>query len=242
MAMELLIEPDAGAVALQAAGCFSTVAAQKPDPLFCIASGDTPLGCYQQLVNLRNKGLLDTQHWQMITLDEWLGLGLEDAGSCADVISRHFTRPLGILPQNSFFFNGRTADPQLHCREAQQFIAARGGIDLAILGLGMNGHIGLNEPGTPPDAGAHVMQLDAITATVGQKYFQQPVALRQGITLGLGDLLQAKKLLLLATGSPKAGIVKKVLEEAPQPGIPATWLKTHPDFTFIIDQAAAGMV
>lgn len=240
--MELCIESTDAAVAVSAAAFFREISQQQPDPLFCIASGDTPLGCYQQLVNLRNKGLLDTQHWQMIALDEWLGLGLEDAGSCADVISRHFTRPLGIQPQNSFFFNGKTADPQLHCHEAQQYIAARGGIDLAILGLGMNGHIGLNEPGTPPGSGAHVMQLDAITATVGQKYFQQPVSLQRGITLGLGDLLQAKKLLLLATGSKKAGIVKKVLEEEPQQGIPATWLKTHPDFTFIIDQAAAGMV
>lgn len=240
--MELLVQPGPAEVALAAAAVFKSISEEKGIPLFCIASGDTPLATYAQLHLLRKSELLDTRNWQMIALDEWLGLGPEDPGSCADVIRTHFTTPLEIPADNSFFFNGKTTAPQQHCKDAQQFIADRGGIDLAILGLGMNGHIGLNEPGTAPDAGAHVMQLDTVTATVGQKYFQQPVELKQGITLGLGDLLKARKLLLLATGAKKADIVKKVLEEDPQLGIPATWLKTHPSFTFIIDQAAAGMI
>ena len=128
------------------------------------------------------------------------------------------------------------------CKKADRLIFEQGGIDLMIVGIGMNGHIGFNDPGVSFDKYTPVMDLDEITITGGQKYFKTPVTLQKGITLGLKHLQQSKKVLLLANGSKKAGVVKKTVEGEITNEFPASIMQTHENGFVMIDEEAAALL
>ena len=139
-------------------------------------------------------------------------------------------------------FNALSKDPAQECLVMDKIIREKGGIDLMIVGVGMNGHIGFNEPGTSFDNYSHVIDLDSTTTSVGQKYFAQPVPLKQGITLGLKHLLESKKVIVLANGIKKAAIIKKVLEDKISNQIPASIIRLHPLGILMIDEEAASLL
>lgn len=240
--MNIKIAATYQAMSWQAAYDLVQLLKSKEKPLICVASGHTPAGLYQELIKIIRQQQLDVSSWNFIGLDEWAGMNAGDSGSCQFHLHQQLFEPLGISQQQICFFNGRTEDGEAECRRVEAFIAQNGGIEVAILGLGLNGHIGMNEPGTPATTRSHVASIDALTQQIGQKYFSTPQTLSQGLTLGLATLLEAKHLLLLVNGTHKASIVKQVLSQQPSPALPATLLASHPGLTFYLDKEAAQLL
>ena len=139
-------------------------------------------------------------------------------------------------------FNALSENLAQECETADKAIVENGGIDLMLVGVGLNGHIGFNEPGVSFDLYAHVAGLDEMTTSVGQKYFKETTELKQGITLGLKHLLESKRVLMLANGSKKAGIIQAALEGEITNRLPASIIRRHPNSMVMIDEEAATML
>jgi len=237
--MKTLISPDypqlCQAVAQNVIHCVNT----KPDALICIAGGDTPLGVFTALVDAQNQGQVDFSRTQFLGLDEWLGLGQSDKGSCREMVWHHFFDKLTLREEQICFFDGLTANPQAECQRVDGYIERHGPIDCIVLGIGMNGHIGFNEPGASPENTCHVIDLDEVTQAVSVKYFDTPREVKQGISLGLKTILAAKNIVLMASGEKKAAIVAQTVNHPASHDIPSTLVKTVPQASLYVDNAAA---
>lgn len=212
------------------------------NPLFCVASGDSPTGLYRELTQRGNNGNLNISNWYFVGLDEWLGMNENDKGSCYNYCVNTLFQPLQVDQNQICFFNGRTENPREECERIESFIEQHQGIDVAIVGLGMNGHIGLNEPGTDPSLRTHVSEIDAVTQEVGQKYFTEQKQLTQGITLGIATLMETRHLILLVSGRKKAAIVHKALQGEITEQVPASLFRNHKNFTVFLDSDAASLL
>lgn len=208
-------------------------------PVLCAASGDTPAGVYEDIVRRVNEEDLNIQHWSFVGLDEWAGMNGQDEGSCRYYLDLQLFHRLEIPASKICFFDGRATDLGKECVNVEDFIARKGGIQVAVLGLGMNGHIGMNEPGSPGSLRSHVSDLDPITKQVGQKYFKKQQQLTKGITLGLATLMEAKYIILLVSGEHKSEIVKQMLTSAISERLPCTLLRNHPRLRIHLDKGAA---
>jgi galactosamine-6-phosphate isomerase len=237
--MQLNIYPDYHALSLDAAAEIIDLVTNKPGAVLCLASGDTPRLMCKLLTERAIKEKVDFSRCTFIGLDEWVGIPPESEGSCHFFFQTLLFNPLHISPAQIHLFNGLSKDPEQECATMDKTIFEKGGIDLIIVGVGMNGHIGFNEPGTSFDNYSHIAALDETTITVGQKYFTQKVALKQGITLGLKHLIESKKAIVLANGIKKAAIIKKVLEENISNENPASIIRMHPQGVMMIDEEAA---
>lgn len=211
-------------------------------PVVCTASGDSPAGMYKLLVEKFERKELNVSNWQILGLDEWVGLNGDTEGSCRYHLNNQLFNPLQLTSEQIVFFDGKAADLQQECEAVETFIQQQGGIDVAILGLGLNGHIGMNEPGTSVASRSHVITLDPITQKTGQKYFKERQELTHGITLGIASLMDAKQIMLLVSGTKKAAIVKQLLEEEISEKIPGTLLRNHPGLTVYLDKEAASLL
>ncbi|MCW3089982.1 MAG: glucosamine/galactosamine-6-phosphateisomerase [Ferruginibacter sp.] len=214
----------------------------REDPLVCVASGDSPAGLYKNIAGKINKKELDISRWSFVGLDEWVGMNGTNEGSCRFHLNNQLFGPCHVKDTQIFFLDGSTEDLQKECAEAETFVKQQGGIDVAILGLGLNGHIGMNEPGTSLSSRTHVTTLDTLTQQTGQKYFKEQQQLNEGITLGLATLMEAKYVMLLVSGPHKAAIVKKVLEGEISEEVPASLLRGHPGLSVYLDAAAAELL
>jgi galactosamine-6-phosphate isomerase len=212
------------------------------EPLLCPASGSTPVGLFKELVNLYRQQQFDPSNWLFVALDEWLGMDGNKEGSCRHSLDDQLFNPLRIKAAKICFFDGKATDPDEECDRVEKFIQQHGGIDLSILGLGMNGHVGMNEPYTSPSLRSHVAKLDPVTQKVGQKYFKERQQLSDGITLGLSTLLESKHMFLLVNGKRKAEIVKKVIEGNITEEVPATVLRKHTGLKIYLDTDAAELL
>ncbi|MBN8850815.1 MAG: glucosamine-6-phosphate deaminase [Sphingobacteriales bacterium] len=209
-------------------------------PLICPASGTTPAPLYHELVRRHRAGTMDLGAWNFVGLDEWIGLNGSDEGSCRWWLDKDLFRPLGVGEDRICFFDGRAADLAGECATTERFIAERGGMNVVILGIGTNGHIAMNEPGTDVAARSRVVTLHPTTQSVGQKYFTRQTVLEKGITLGLGTIREARHIFLLATGEHKASIIQQALEGPVSADVPASLLRDHPGLEVWLDEAAAG--
>jgi glucosamine-6-phosphate isomerase len=211
----------------------------KPDALICIPSGESPAGMLKHLVEAEQTKKVDFSHCTFIGLDEWVGLGAGDDGSCTQFLNEHFFHRIKTAPESVKFFNAKASELDAECAAMNNFIAENGPLDLMIVGIGMNGHIGLNEPGTSFDIHAHHSPLDTLTINVGQKYFQQETMLTEGITLGLKHLQEAKMPVLLAAGTKKAPIIVKALKGQVTETLPASIFQKLQNAVVLLDEAAA---
>jgi len=212
---------------------------EKSKPLVCTASGDTPAGLYKILVEKVKNKETDISDWYFLGLDEWAGMNGEDEGSCRFHLNNQLFHPLQIPDEKIIFFNGKAKDLNKECRNVENFIQQKKRIDIAILGLGLNGHAGMNEPGTAALLRSHVTTLDPLTIKTGQKYFSKPQQLGKGITLGLATLLEAEFIFLLVSGAHKAAIAKQVLEGQVSENVPASLLRNHPGLRIYLDKESA---
>jgi glucosamine-6-phosphate isomerase len=212
------------------------------EPLLCPASGSTPVGLYKELVNLYQQQKFDPSNWLFVALDEWVGMDGNNEGSCRHSLDEQLFTPLKIKADKICFFNGKALDLNKECERVEQFIQQHGGIDVSVLGLGVNGHVGMNEPYTSPSLRSHIAKLDPVTQEVGQKYFKERQHLSKGITLGLATLLESKHIFLLVNGNRKSEIIKKVIEENITEEVPATILRRHTDLKIYLDADAAKLI
>ncbi|WP_088825913.1 glucosamine-6-phosphate deaminase [Listeria goaensis] len=234
---------DDKAVAIAISNQIESLLQEKPDALICIAGGDTPLKTMAELVRRNKNGQIDFSKAYFVGLDEWVGLGRETKGSCRQTLYDYFYDQLeNINPDHVCFFDGKAKNLAVECKRIDHFIDERGGIDFILLGIGMNGHIGFNEPGVPVDVNAHVVELDDVTKKVMSKYFDQDLPLTNGISLGMKQIKQAKEIIVAATGSKKAEIVELTMNSEPTANIPATLLKNATSTQFFVDQEAGARV
>lgn len=210
-------------------------------PLVCPASGSTPEGLYRQMVAAVKQQALDISNWNFVGLDEWLGMNGSDEGSCRQSLDEQFFNAIPVAANKICFFDGRADNPQDECDKVEAFIAQHGVIDVAIVGLGTNGHVAMNEPGTSASSRSHISDIAPETQAVGQKYFSSPKTITRGITLGIATLLQSKHILMLVNGSKKAAIVQKMLREPASEALPATLFLQHPNLHIYLDEEAAAL-
>jgi glucosamine-6-phosphate isomerase len=185
---------------------------------------------------------IDLSNVTFIGLDEWVGIPPDNEGSCHYFFQHELFQYLSLSKQQIYLFNGLTTELEQECSKMNTTILEKGGIDLMVVGIGMNGHIGFNEPGVSFDNYAHIIDLDATTTAVGQKYFKSATSLQKGITLGLKHLSEAKEVLLIANGLKKADIIKKTVEGEVTNLVPASIMQTHANGFIMIDKEAASLL
>jgi 6-phosphogluconolactonase/glucosamine-6-phosphate isomerase/deaminase len=198
---------------------------KKPNACIVVTSGDTPTRAYGLLVSMAPANLFDKA--TLISLDEWVGIARNHTGGCSYMVNHSLFKPLNLAAERYHFFDATASDLQAECQRIDDVIFEKGGLDFVLVGLGLNGHIGLNEPGTPFNSYCTVTQLDPMTAEVGQKYFSENTILSQGITVGLKHMLEAKKVIIMATGEKKKSIVNQVAQSKPLESLPATFIHSH---------------
>jgi glucosamine-6-phosphate isomerase len=210
----------------------------KPDALLCFATGDSPKLAYQLLATKAIKENIDFSRCFMIGLDEWIGISPGNTGSCHWFLNEYLFKPMNIDQSQIHLFNAFPKNEKEECRKMNKLIAVNG-INLMVVGIGMNGHIGFNEPGADINSLAHIAELEETTKIVGQKYFQDKVTIDKGITVGLKQVMEVEKLLMLANGKKKAPVVKRVVEENVSTDFPATLIQQHKNGYLMIDSEAA---
>jgi len=236
--MELKVYNNYNDLSAAAAEIIIDCVKSKPDALLCFATGDTPKLAYQMVAEKVVKENIDFSKCFMIGLDEWMGISPENTGSCHWFLHEYLFKPVNIDLSQVHLFDAFAKDEEAECKKMNKLIAANG-IDLMVVGVGMNGHIGFNEPGTDIESLAHVAILDETTKTVGQKYFRDKVSIEKGITVGLKQVMQAEKLLVMANGKKKAPVIKRVVEEHLNTDFPASLIQVHKNSLLMIDDEAA---
>lgn len=240
--MAVIVREDFEQMSAEAARDLFALLQQTDQPLICTASGASPAGMYKEFVRLVQESGTDISGWYFIGLDEWMGMNGDDAGSSRYQLNAQLFAPLGVSEEQIFFFDGKSDDPEAECSKAEAFIAARNGIDVAVLGIGVNAHIAMNEPGTSPALRSHVANILPETQSIGQKYFTEAKVIDKGITLGLATLNESKHMMILASGSSKAKSIQRMLKERVSTDCPATFLRDHPNLSVYADAEAAALL
>jgi glucosamine-6-phosphate isomerase len=226
--------PDYEAMSNATANIMAEALRQNPTLTLCMASGHTPSRTCDIFVRLLKEGNINYQQMRFIGLDEWVGLSPDNTGSCQYFFMEKLIKPLGLKPEQVFLFDALASDLQQECTKMDAVIQTYG-IDMMVVGIGVNGHIGFNEPGTPVDILCHVATLEPTTVEVGQKYFTEATALGKGITVGLGHLMAAKRLVLIANGAHKKDVVQQARYGPVDPMFPASIIQVHPHVMVITD-------
>jgi glucosamine-6-phosphate isomerase len=211
----------------------------NPTCVLCLATGDSPKLTYSIFVHEVRRQRINIDQVHFIALDEWMGIPPSNPGSCHFFLRENLFLPLGVNDQNVHLFDSFARETKSECERMDQTIQKLGGVDVMLVGVGMNGHIGFNEPGVSETLHAHVIELDATTQQVGQKYFSEKTQLTKGITLGLANFFEAKKVLMVANGNRKAQIMHDVLEGKISTAVPASLVRKHSNAEVLIDQEAA---
>jgi len=236
--MKAIITEDYATLSRTTAATVAAFIRANPDTLICLAAGDTPLGAFNELLKMQDAGEVDLSSVYYAGLDEWVGLGPADKGSCYQVMFDNFYTPARIPRSRIHVFDG-LANPDTECATMNTWLASHGGLALALLGVGMNGHVGFNEPDAPDAADALTVPLDNVTKAVSVKYFDKTQPVTTGVTLGLSALRKARQVLVMASGEKKAPIIKAAFATPPTPSNPASMLQGHRDLVLLLDKKAA---
>lgn len=216
------------------------VAAQitlKPDCVLGLPTGSTPVGMY---AHLAEKGI-DFSEVTTFNLDEYYPIKRENPQSYHAFMTENLYSKVNLKPDNIFIPNGEAADPEAECKSYERSIMERGGLDMQVLGIGQNGHIGFNEPGEMLNSYTHMTKLTQNTIEANARFFSSMDEVpKQALTMGVATIMRAKRILLLASGESKARVVKALQGSVIDPEIPATILAAHNDVTVIADAAALG--
>jgi len=207
--------------------------------LISFPSGDTPLGMVEAFARMVNDKAVDISRTRFVQLDEWVGLGGQDNGSCVRFNRINLLDKLLYPFLDVFFINGLAGDIQQECERLNGYIEQFGPLALSVLGIGLNGHVGFNEDGVDFNNDAHITPLSKTTKQVMGKYFDRDYNLEYGITQGLRQIMAAKKVILIANGSHKASIIKKAFTEPVTNAVPASILQQHNNCAVITDVEAA---
>jgi glucosamine-6-phosphate deaminase len=237
--MKVLVFKDYDQMSRAAADLIVTQVTRKPGSLLCFPSGGSPVGIFKCLIADSKENKVDFSECYFVGLDEWVGMGENDEGSCTNFLMENFFTPMQIKPDKLYFFDARAQDLDAACTEMDNFIKEKGPIDIMLVGVGMNGHIGLNEPGSDFDLYSNHTPLAPVTVSVAQKYFKNETQLREGITLGLKHLEEANTAILIAAGIKKSEIIADALQGDVTEQLPASIFQAHPSAYVLLDEDAA---
>ncbi len=218
----------------KAANVLSAQVILKPNSVLGLATGSTPIGTYKQLIDWYNKGDVDFSMTKSINLDEYEGLGEDSSQSYRYFMNHQFFDHININKKNTHVPNGCAEDLEKECRRYDRLIAELGGIDMQLLGIGHDGHIGFNEPGEAFEKTTHVVELTEQTIRANARFFgSEELVPRRAVTMGIKSIMQARALLLVANGPDKEEIMHKALFGPVTPNVPASILQFHPNLTVV---------
>ena len=227
----------------KAANIISAQVIMKPDCVLGLATGSTPIGLYQQLVAWYEKGDLDFSEVRTVNLDEYKGLSRENDQSYYYFMHHNLFDHVNLPAENSHLPNGMEPDSDKECRRYSELIRSMGGVDLQLLGIGHNGHIGFNEPGDAFDNDVHCVNLTQSTIEANKRLYASADDVRkEAYTMGIKTIMQAKKILIVASGEDKADIVRDAFFGPITPKVPASVLQLHNDVTLVADEAALSKI
>ena len=227
----------------KAANIVSAQVIMKPNCVLGLATGSTPIGLYKQLVEWYNKGDLDFSEVMTVNLDEYKGLSRDNDQSYYYFMHQNLFDHVNIPAENTYLPNGMEPDSQKECQEYTDLLQSLGGVDLQLLGIGHNGHIGFNEPGEAFDKQVHCVNLTQSTIEANKRFFASADDVpKQAYTMGIKNIMQAKKILVVVSGEDKADILKEVLYGPITPEVPASILQLHNDVTIVADEAALSKI
>lgn len=230
-------------VSRKAANIMSAQIIMKPNAVLGLATGSTPVGMYAQLVDWYKKGDLDFSRITSVNLDEYRGLSGENEQSYRYFMNTNLFDHVNIDKTRTYVPNGMEEDSDKACEEYNEIIHSVGGIDIQLLGIGGNGHIGFNEPGDAFEKGTHVVDLTESTIQANARFFATMDEVpKQAYTMGIKNIMSAKKILLVATGESKADALYKSLYGPITPNVPASILQLHNDVTVVADEDALSII
>ena len=227
----------------KAANIISAQVIMKPNCVLGLATGSTPIGTYDQLVEWYNKGDLDFSEVTTVNLDEYKGLPRTNDQSYYYFMHQHLFDRVNIDPERTNVPNGMEPDAEKECGRYEELIRSLGGVDLQLLGLGHNGHIGFNEPGEALEKETHCVDLTESTIEANKRFFASADDVpKQAYTMGIKTIMQAKKILIVVNGENKADIVERAFFGPVTPEVPASILQLHNDVTLVGDEAALAKI
>lgn len=237
--MKIIKAKDYKDMSRKAANIISAQVIMKPDCVLGLATGSTPVGTYKQLIEWYEKGDLDFGDVTTVNLDEYKGLPKENDQSYYYFMHEHLFDFVNINPDRTNLPDGTNLDSEQECARYEALIRSTGGVDLQLLGLGHNGHIGFNEPGEAFEKETHCVDLQPRTIEANKRFFASADDVpKQAYTMGIKTIMMAKKILVIVSGEDKADIVKNAFFGPVTPQVPASILQMHPDVTVVADEAA----
>jgi glucosamine-6-phosphate deaminase len=223
--MRTVVVADYEALSRVAADAIAATLLRKPDALLLLATGDTPMGAYRDLAERHLRGELDTSRLRAAQLDEYAGLAPDDRRSLYGWMTRSFAEPLGVPEEHTIRLDA-SLPPDIACRRYDAAVADAGGFELAVLGLGPNGHLGFNEPPIERDAPTRLVPLTPASIRSNARYWgDEDDVPREALTCGMATLLQARQILLVVSGPHKREILRRTLTPPPTADVPASWLQ-----------------
>lgn len=237
--MRVIICKDYDEVSRKSAQIVAGQVTIKPNCTLGLATGSTPLGTYNNLIKMYEDGDLDFSSVTTYNLDEYYPLDADNDQSYHYYMNENFFSKINIKKENTHILDGKAEDPEKECDLFEKKIIASGGIDLQILGIGQNGHIGFNEPDYSLNSVTHLTDLTENTIKANSRFFEdESMVPTKALTMGIGTILKAKKIILIANGAKKHRVIKALLSGEINTSIPASMLKVHPDVTLICDREA----
>lgn len=216
---------------------------QKPDSVLGLATGSTPIKAYKQMIDLYGKGVVDFSKVTTFNLDEYVNLDVKDKNSYHTFMHDNLFDHVNIPEENINFLDGNAQDLEQECRDYEKKIKKAGGIDIQLLGIGSNGHIAFNEPADCFQRWSHVVTLKESTVKDNSRFFKSIDEVpTQAVTMGIGSIMQAKKILIIALGTNKAKAIKQLIDGNVTPMCPASVLQFHTDVTLMLDKGAASLL
>ena len=226
-----------------AATIIAGVILSKPDCILGLATGSSPVGTYDQLAAMYEEGILDFSHVKSVNLDEYVGLDGSNDQSYRYFMNHNLFDHININKENTNVPNGTAADLEAECERYEQVVASMGGVDVQLLGIGNNGHIAFNEPCEEFPEKTHVVNLTQNTIEANARFFASMDDVpKKALTMGIGTIMKAKKIVLLANGAKKAQTIYDTVYGPITPKVPASILRLHPDVTIFVDEEAGALL
>lgn len=240
--MHIVVCKDYEEMSRRAAEIVAEQVKKRPDGLISFPGGDTPLGMVHVFADMVNEGKVDISRTHYVSLDEWVGLSSEDEGSCGLFNQQNLLSRLQHPFAGTHIINGAAEDIESERVALNDYISQYGPLNVSVLGIGMNGHLGFNENGVDFDLDAHIIPLSETTLKVMTKYFGEKFHPTHGISQGIRQIMAAKTVILIANGAHKAEILKKAVHGPVTNEVPASVLQNHPNCYVVADEAAAALL
>ncbi|MDD3224550.1 MAG: glucosamine-6-phosphate deaminase [Clostridium sp.] len=237
--MRIIYVDDYDDMSKRAASMLTSQVILKPDSVLGLATGSTPIGMYKKIIKLYENGAVDFSKVKSFNLDEYYGLSSENEQSYHYYMLNNLFKNINIKSENINILDGKTEDVEKECFNYEEKIKKAGGIDIQVLGIGVNGHIGFNEPDVDFKAKTHLVKLNKKTIESNSRFFSSPLEVPKfALSMGIKTIMQSKSIILLASGREKADAVEKMINGKICPEVPASILQLHNNVNIIVDKEA----